>query len=96
MKKSFILFLSILVTVLIIVALNVYAGFRVEKIEAEQPLILKQEENHLTVYRAGKEIEKFTSVNFSALPEFDRNTLKKGIPFDNMEQVYSAIEDFDG
>lgn len=96
MKRPFILSLSILVTVLIIVTLNVYVDRRVEKIEAAQPLILKQEENHLAVYRADKQIEKFLSVDFSALPEFDRNALKNGIIFDNMEQVYSVIEDFDG
>ena len=95
-RKPLLLAVSIMVTVLIIAALNVYTDYRVEKIEAQQPLVLKQRENHLAVYRAGKVLEKFETVNFCALPEFDQNMLKNGVVFENMEDIYSAIEDFDG
>lgn len=95
-KKPLILFTAVLVTILTVVAINVYAAGRVEDMKAQTPYTLKQLEDHVAVYKGDKMIEEFDSVNFYALPSYDRNALKSGMTFENIEEIYSIIEDFDG
>ena len=60
------------------------------------PYVLKAKDNHIAVYKLDELVREFEDVNYSALPEYDRNTLKKGLTFDTIEEVYQTIEDLDG
>lgn len=97
MKSKQAIFITvIIVSVALIAAFTAVAITHQDTNIDETPYVLKAKENYLVLYKYGKEVEEFKTVNYSALPEYDRNTLKKGIEFSSIEEVYAAIEDFDG
>ncbi len=60
------------------------------------PIVLKEHNNAIAAFRGEDIIEEFPDVVFPSLPEYDRNALKRGITFESMNEVYIAIEDYDG
>ncbi len=95
--KAIILTLALLISFSTILAINSYAINRKEEmIRSSLPIVLKQYYNCLAAYKGEEIIEIFKNVVYDSLPEYDQNTLKKGIAFPNIEAVYSAIEDYDG
>ena len=60
------------------------------------PYVLKVKENHIAVYKLDELVREFENVNYSVLPEYDRNSLKKGLTFETLEEVYQTVEDMDG
>ncbi|MBE6766503.1 MAG: hypothetical protein IKL62_03330 [Clostridia bacterium] len=95
-RKAIILAFSIILSFSSVLAINSYAAERKSQIiHSSLPIVLKQHHNCIAAYRGDEIIEIFTDVVYDTLPEYDRNTLKKGIPFSNIDEVYSAIEDYD-
>ncbi len=94
--KLIISIVTIIITISAIASINSYAEGRVNKIKASAPYVLKQRDNHVAVDKLDEMVREFKDVNYSALPEYDRNMLKKGIEFQTLEEIYSTIEDFDG
>ena len=60
------------------------------------PIVLKEYEGGLAAFLGDDVIEVFPDVIVATLPEYDKNALKKGIAFENMDKVYIALEDYDG
>ncbi len=94
--KTVILIVTVFISIISIAAINSYADNREKEFIESQPYVLKIYNNNVAVYKNDKIIEIFDTVNYSALPEYDRNQLKKGMSFDSIEEIYSVIEDFDG
>lgn len=96
-KKAIILSLAIVLSFSSVLAINSYAAERKAKIIHDAlPIVLKQHYNCIAAYKGDEIIEIFSNVIYDALPEYDRNTLKRGIPFSDINEVYSAVEDYDG
>ncbi len=94
--KLFISICVITVTIIAIASINSYAEGKTNKIKALAPYVLKSKDNHIAVYKLDELVREFEEINVNALPEYDRNTLKKGLTFDTIEEIYEVIEDFDG
>ena len=94
--KNIILIAVILISIVSIVAITSYADSREKELSEASPYILKVYDNSIAAYKNDKVVEIFDSVNYSALPEYDRNQLKKGISFDTIDEIYIAVEDYDG
>ena len=94
--KIIILTITLIFTISAILAINSYAAERVEAIKSTAPFVLKQYENCVAVYQCDELVRVFETVNYSALPEYDKNSLRKGMTFSTLNEIYSVIEDFDG
>lgn len=88
--------LIIVVTIIAVSSINSYATAKTNKIKSMAPYVLKAKDDHIAVYKLDELVREFEDVNYNTLPEYDRNTLKKGLIFDTIEEVYQTIEDFDG
>ncbi len=78
-------------------AINSYTIERKEDIiRSSLPFVLKVHNENIAVFQGDEVIEVFYDVIYDSLPEYDRNALKRGLRFDSMSEVYSAVEDFDG
>lgn len=95
-KKIPILTLSVILSISSVMAINSYAAEKIDEIKGSAPLVLREYENCVALYRGSELLEIFETVNLAALPEYDRIRLKKGIAFDSIKTVYSVIEDYDG
>lgn len=95
-KRVIFLVFAVILSISSVTAINSYAAKKEAEIERSQPLVLKEYENCVALYKGEKVIEVFNTVNFNSLPEYDQNQLKNGIVFQDIESVYSVIEDFDG
>lgn len=58
--------------------------------------VLKYSDGSVSLFEGENVVETFSEVNFSTLPPNDRESLSQGIEFDNLDEVYMLIEDFDG
>lgn len=58
--------------------------------------VLKYEDGQVSLFDGDAIIETFSEVNFSTLPSADRESLSEGIIFENLDDAYRLIEDFDG
>lgn len=96
LKKVIIFVFVIILSVSAVMVINSHNTKKQENIERNVPYVLKNYENCVALYKGNEIIEVFQSVNFNALPEYDKNQLKKGITFNDVESVYSLIEDYDG
>ncbi len=95
--KIIIMAVAAVLSISSVIAINSYGiERRDEIIRSSLPFILKEYGEHIAVFQGDERIEVFYDVIYDSLPEYDRNALKRGITFDSMSQVYSAIEDFDG
>lgn len=95
--RFFFLITAIIISIVTVFGLFSYAKERRDQIIfSSLPYVLKKYEDGLAVQRGKDIVEVFDEVEFSALPEYDRNALQKGIEFGSMAEVYSAIEDYDG
>ncbi len=97
MKTKLIISVCIItITIIAISSINSYAVAKTNKIKAMAPYVLKVKENHIAVYKLDELVREFENVNYSVLPEYDRNLLKKGLTFETLEEVYQTVEDMDG
>ncbi len=94
--KIIILTITLILTISAIISINSFADERVEKIKSSAPYVLKKYENCVAVYQCDELVRVFETVNYSALPEYDKNILKNGMSFSTLNEIYSVIEDFDG
>ncbi len=94
--RLIVLVIAVIISIASIAAINSYAGKLEQNAADLQPLILREYQGSVAVYKGDRVLEIFRTVEFNALPEYDKNQLKNGIAFENMEEVYSVIEDFDG
>lgn len=58
--------------------------------------VLKYSNGDVMLFEGENVIETFSEVNYSLLPPIDQESLSNGIEFDNLEDAYQLIEDFDG
>lgn len=58
--------------------------------------VLKYADGTVSLFEYGSIVETFSEISFSTLPPDDRESLSEGIEFDNLDEVYMLIEDFDG
>ena len=58
--------------------------------------VLKYSGGNVSLFEGDNVVETFSEVNFATLPPADRENLREGIEFDNLDEVYMLIEDFDG
>lgn len=94
--KIAVLFSVIILSIVSISALEVYADRKTASLTENTPYVLTVKDNCVVITRNDKILERLETINYGALPEYDRNQLKKGITFQSEEELYSVIEDFDG
>lgn len=58
--------------------------------------VLKYADGAISLFEGDAVIATFSEVNYSTLPYIDQQSLTDGIEFDNIDDVYTLIEDFDG
>ena len=95
-KKIIIIFSMFLFAVSVIAGIEITKNNILKQQDNNAPYVLKVKEDCVALYKNGKELEEFSTVNYHALPEYDRNRLKKGIEFESLTAVYETIEDYDG
>lgn len=55
---------------------------------------LKAKDNKVYLYNQNDEIVQILNIDYSSLREYDKNQFNNGIKANNMQEVYSLIEDF--
>ncbi len=58
--------------------------------------VLKYTDGNISLFEGESIIETFSEINYSVLPYPDQQSLSDGIEFDNINEAYELIEDFDG
>lgn len=94
--KPILLVVIVILSITIILVMNSYKSNFLKRKQDNNILTLKEYEGCVAVYSGDRLLEVFRSVNYTSLPEYDKNKLNKGINFNSIEEVYSVIEDFDG
>ncbi len=95
-KRLMILIFIVALSIALVVTINSFTAKIKQQAEASLPFVLKEYQGSVAVYKGDKVLEIFRTVNYNSLPEYDRNQLKDGMVFQNMNEIYSVIEDFDG
>ncbi len=58
--------------------------------------VVKYSDGYVKLFEGENVIETFSEVNYTLLPPIDQENLSSGIEFENLEDAYQLIEDFDG
>lgn len=90
--------LSVSVAVLTVIAsvLIVLVGLRSAPDSNADKYSLKAYKNTVALYKGEKLMEIYDGIVLDTLPEADRYALENGIDFDDLNEVRSAVEDYDG
>lgn len=91
-----VLFTAVILSIVSISALGIYADRKTARSTENMPYVLTVKDECVVIMKNGKILERLDTVNYGALPEYDRNQLKEGIIFQSEDELYSVIEDFDG
>ncbi len=94
--RLIVLLTAVILSIVSISALGIYADRKTARITENTPYVLTVKDECVVIMKNDKILERLDAVNYSALPEYDRNQLKKGIIFQSEDELYSVIEDFDG
>ena len=97
MKRNDILkmLLALLMVITVLIFLLKTVENKNKKLVINKEYILKAS-NGVVVLYLGEEIIETYDVELEALPFSDRQLLEQGIKYKNINDVYSAIEDYDG
>lgn len=92
MKKR----LLILAIALTITIASVIVSFIKVSANNSPPLILKEKNGTVALYKGNKIIRIYDEIVISVLPKSDQEALYSGIIIKNEEQLNAIIEDYDG
>ncbi len=95
-RRLIILVVVVALSITAVLAINSFTGKLKLMAEATLPYVLREYQGSVAVYKGDKVLEIFRTVNYNSLPEYDKNQLKNGMIFKDMNEIYSVIEDFDG
>lgn len=95
-RRLIILFTAVILSIVSISALGVYADRKTARLIDNMPYVLTVRDDCVVIMKNNKILEQLETVNYGALPEYDKNQLKKGMIFQSEAELYSVIEDFDG
>ena len=90
-KKLFILVITLTITIVTVI-------FSFIKVSASSnaPLILKERNGTVALYKGNKIVKIYDEIVISVLPKSDQEALYSGIIIKNEEQLNAIIEDYDG
>ncbi len=91
-KRLLILVISLTITIVSVI-------FSFTKVSAKSnsaPMILRERNGTVALYRGTKIIKIYDEIVISVLPKIDQEALYSGIIIKNEEQLNAIIEDYDG
>ncbi len=92
MKKRL---LILLVSLSITIAAVIFSYIKVSA-NNNAPMILKERNGKVTLYKGNQIIKIYDEIVISVLPKIDQEALNSGIIIKNEEQLDAIIEDYDG
>ncbi len=87
--------LILLITLTITIATAILSFIKVSA-NNSAPLILKEKNGSVVLYKGNKIIKIYDEIVISVLPKNDQEALYSGIIIKNEEELNSIIEDYDG
>ena len=65
-------------------------------VKNEEKLVLSVKDGYVVLKKGNSIITVYDDIVVDVLPDSDKEALKKGIPIESEDQLYSIIEDYDG
>ncbi|MBE6740655.1 MAG: hypothetical protein E7565_10135 [Ruminococcaceae bacterium] len=90
-KRLLILAITVSITIITVIFsfIKVSAGY-------SSPMILKEKNGTVVLYKGKNIIKTYDEIVISVLPKRDQEALNSGIIIRNQEQLNAIIEDYDG